>query len=77
MTISPISPISVLFLLFRGEKIIMPKDTAHNTQDVHIEVDGDAAIKGAAFGNENQIAGDMEKIGGHLVQAQDSDVHIG
>ena len=43
----------------------------------NIQVDGDANINASAFGNENQIVSEVGTIGGHLIQALNSDVHIG
>ncbi len=43
----------------------------------NIQVGGDADIKAAAFGNENQIVSEVGSVSGHLVQALHSDVHIG
>ncbi|MCP4423111.1 MAG: ATP-binding protein, partial [Chloroflexi bacterium] len=54
----------------------MSEDTPQSGKNLNIGVDGDADIKNSAFGDENQLAGDIGNIGGHLVQAQDSDVHI-
>ncbi len=44
----------------------------------NIQVDGDADIQAAVFGNENQIVSDVGKVAGRLIQALlHSDVHIG
>ncbi|MCP4288850.1 MAG: hypothetical protein GY792_31245 [Gammaproteobacteria bacterium] len=53
----------------------MPKDKSQNTQDINLHVEGDAAMKGVAVGNDNQVIAEA-KAGGHIVQAKDSEVTI-
>ncbi len=55
----------------------MPEDTTQSSKKLNLQVDGAADIKGSAFGDENQMVSDVGKVDGHLVQAHDSDVHIG